>query len=254
MPTHALSLPQASLVALYGPKPAPLARLIARCQAYLAEHCPAFQPYRLEQIHGTLVGLERTPEGYNHNFRALRKEKRAMDLPGWLAFLQQTDLLPFTVQIGGFSKADAPFLSRGERPYVRSFAIFGDAAVMIGWPVLTASAPHVTYPSTLETLRRHAQSFGLLHTYHRRPDDRDNDFYFRLGLFDGPPPEAAARDALTHHLRTLLARAGPAFVTIGREDLYVASYHHETLPPETTRTVALPDFAPTPEALQALYG
>jgi hypothetical protein len=211
---------QATLVALYGPKPPAFEQLIARCGQAIGR---SFSPCGIDQIHATIVGLERTSALDNLNFHRHRNQTAAMDLPGFLNHLRNSPLLPFRVQIGGFADRDYPFSSRGSRPYRRSFSIQGDKAVVMGWPIQDR-----LYPDTLHTLRQAAQPYNILHAYHRDPSDFDNDFYFRIGFVDrtAPGPEQDVRE--------ILAGADPVILEVTASDLCVASYIDDALPREST--------------------
>ena len=168
-----------------------------------------------------------------------------MDLRGLFGFLRESDHLPFHAQFGGFRNVDYPFASRGARPYDRSFSIQGEIAVVIGWPIRAApggSTGAQTYPRVVDDLRREAQRFNVLHRWHRRPTDVDNDLYVRLGLVDREllPPERALIEA---EIRGRLSASSPVIVRLGIPDLTVVSYpaDDESLPEDRTRTVALAD-------------
>lgn len=237
---------QATIVALYGDKPEPLRSLLASLQADVADVLGRrFTPYRLEQIHATIVGLERNERQatrlVNRNHAILRGAEVAMDFDGLLGFLRTSGLIPFTVQIGGFAERDYPFASRGARPFERSFSLQGRSAVVMGWPVTARS-----YPPVLAQLRRGAERFGIVHAYHATTADTDNDFYFRLGVIGDPPPvgDGIAED-LARRLRQRLAAQPPLAATIGLSQLSVAFYAAPELSPATTRAFAVDDPAVT---------
>jgi hypothetical protein len=230
---------QATLVSLYGEKSDVLRDLIAECQRRVAAAAgPEFQPYDVRQVHATLFGLERTSSNFNLNFSKHRSRDVAMDLDGLAGFLRSTDLLPLRIQIGGFSKEDRPFLSRGLAPYERSFSIQNGHVVVMGWPS----------GSALDNLRREAQNFGILHAYRRTPEDFDNDLYFRIGLID-----PGRQHAIESEMREFLA-SKPTVIEIGRDQIGVAIYEDSTLPLATTEIVPLSELtadrisAPRPAA------
>jgi hypothetical protein len=229
---------QHSLVAYYGPKPPALAQLIADCQQVLqAQLGNAFLPYAAEQVHATLCGLERVAgtERDNYNFAHLRGEKRPMDLAGLVTYLQTTDKLPLSIQIGGFAADAQPFTSRGQSPHQRSFGLPGDKAVLMGWPVNQTG----DYPPTLDQLRRELQRFNLLHAYHAQPADVDNDFYLRLGLLVADRVDqldAGTRTQCVLAIRHLLAIRPPTLLALTLADLRITAYTDERLPSESTQT------------------
>ena len=131
---------QATIVALYGEKPEPLRSLLASLQADVADALGRrFKRYRLDQIHATIVGLERDERQaarlVNRNLATLQGAEATMDFAGLLAFVRTSSLIPFTVQIGGFAERDYPFTSRGARPFDRSVSLQGRSAMVMGWPV-----------------------------------------------------------------------------------------------------------------------
>jgi hypothetical protein len=191
----------------------------------------------MDQIHATLLGLERLAGSQqdNRNFAELRGERRDMDLAGVCWWVRQRLAEPLSIRIGGFAPYEEPFTSRGEPPWARSFSLQGDKAVLIGWPVADEQ-----FPSSLEQLRRGAQAFGVLHRYHARRGQRDNDFYLRMGTVeDGADPHD--RDNAVAAVREMLAAEPPLFTAVGSPEVSIASYVDETLPPATTRTSGLED-------------
>jgi hypothetical protein len=223
-----------------------------------------FRPYNIHQVHATITGLE-SVEGsprYNRNLAEHRGSWKTMDLLGFSDFLQNTKLLPLTVQIGGFADRDYPFTSRNRRPYERSFSIQGDKAVLMGWPVTHESSPagadpnatpeSMTYPDTLERIRHHAADFNILHSWHRQPGDVDNDFYMRIGLFSPLPSDQEVVRFLEIEMRAMLGASEPAFVRVGPADLVFVSYHDETLPRASSVPWSL-EQARVPNFMDTLY-
>lgn len=252
---------QASLVALYGRKPAVLGDFLTLCQdrigAAMQRHgiSGKFCPYSLPQMHATVVGLERRSQDglENRNLHAFRGLSRVMHLPAFFEFILACNHLPFHVQIGGFQDREYRFQSRGGRPYHRSFSLEGRTAVVIGWPVRTAgcatarssgetAARHgevQDYPNNLEDLRRSAQRFNVLHRWHRQSADVDNDLYIRLGLFESEPPDRQ-RGLIEDEIRRGLSTSLPLILELTVADLAVVSYpaDDQTLP--ETRSEAFP--------------
>lgn len=254
---------QATIVALYGEKPEPLRSLLASLQADVADALGRrFKPYRLDQIHATIVGLERDERQatrlVNRNLATLQGREAAMDFAGLLAFVRTSSLIPFAVQIGGFAERDYPFTSRGARPFDRSVSLQGSSAVVMGWPVSAmpaAGQPQAQiagemagcrYPPSLAQLRRGAERFGIVHAYHTNAAGLDNDFYFRLGMIAAPETiEDGLAESVAQRLRRRLAVQPPVWASIGLSQLSVAFYAAPELPCATTQVFPLDDPAVT---------
>jgi len=238
---------QLTLVALYGDKAPALRSLIASCQGIASRALRrAFTPYDIKQIHATIIGLEHSEAGFpqNANFRHLRGQCVEMDILGFLGDLRVCSDLPLSVQVGGFTDQDRTFVSRNKPPHLRTFSVQGEKAVLIGWPCRTDSRgiPR-SYPPTLDTIRRRAKRFGILHSYHRSDTDLDNDFFFRIGLVDRDAVSDAAVTTLEQRVRRYLSGHAPLLLPVGMDDLRVAAYRDERLPVDSTevRSVSDPD-------------
>jgi hypothetical protein len=204
----------------------------------------SFRPYSLDQIHATVLGLERRSRCglENRNLHAFRGCAKSMRLAGLLRCLLESNRFPFDARFGGFESADHPFESRGARPYDRSFSLQGEIAVVIGWPIRAGRAGDPTYPKLLEELRRGAQRFNVLHRWHRRPTDVDNDLYLRLGMVEAGfrRPEL---ELIEDDLRRGLGASSPVIVEVGISDLTVVSYpaDDDSLPAGRSRAFQLTD-------------
>jgi hypothetical protein len=205
----------------------------------------AFEPYDLAQVHATIVGLEHIAGsiGRNANFRTLRGRSVEMDIPRFLDALRESSLLPLVVRFGGFAQTDSPFLSRGARPYPRSFSVQGEKVVLMGWPwrAGTGGGPG-DFPHSLDAVRRSAQGFGILHAYHRAQSDLDNDLFLRLGTIRRDDLDDDRVADLEERVRLHLSRMRPLVVRIGFDDLRVVCYRDERLP--LASTLALPLSSP----------
>src|SRR5881394_3532147 len=125
---------QLTLVSHYGPKPAALGEKIRLLQSMLTEQLGSgFKPYALEQVHGTIIGLEGARVGMhirNENFRRYRGTERLIDFHGLLHFLRTWTEPDWNVRLGGFDPVrDHGFTSAGQHPFVRSFSVRGEIAV-----------------------------------------------------------------------------------------------------------------------------
>lgn len=224
---------QATLIALYGDKPAALCQRLALLQTLVqARVGSAFRPYDLGQVHGTLLGLNGCADAPLDNLFTYEQtgERVPMDLDGFLEFARTGAQLPFQLRIGGFAEGERPFESRGASPFERSFSVQGDKVVALGWPASGAA-----FPDSLAHLRRASERFGVRHKYHSSETDADNDFYFRIGLLQKPLGEQAVT-ALTSAGRELLANLAPLEIDVRTRDVVLASYDEETLPLASTRT------------------
>lgn len=249
---------QLSLVAGYGAKNPPYADRLARVldSIRLSALGPYFQPYAVEQIHGTIVGMERAADqaGFaNANLLARRGAPVAMKFDRIVTTLRRH--LPMNVRFGGFAPNEAPFLSSGRTPHERAFQIQWATrrCTLIGWPHragdFTTQRPLLALRDDLE---RHC---GLGHKY-----PEDNDFFMVLGLMELPervtPEEVSAvqraASVLEMQLREHLAE-NPFDLVIELPDIRIVAYDDVTLPPASTRAYALSDLDPLSGWIESLY-
>ena len=218
-----------SAVACYGPKTGPLRELLAGVQALITEHVgDDFRPYSLEQVHATLIALNgvRDPETgaiVNEYLLAHAGVRREMDLPRVMDIL--TRAVPMRVRIGGFRPDQkTPFTSQGQHLAERTFSVQGQAFVLMGWPADSLAGAG----RPLDDLRREMNAANVLHKYHARAADVDNDLYLVVGHHAGAPPGALAR--ATAAVRDKLA-ADPVDLTIGLTDVKIVAADSHTLAP-----------------------
>lgn len=238
---------QATIVALYGDKPDTLTAFLSDCQNIVGEFLGSnFKKYDIGQVHGTLVGLERDEDApwrfYNRNFRTLRNVEAPMDFDGLLTFLREGGHFPLQLQIGGFQDRDYPFTSRDMTPFNRSFSLQGENVVIMGWPLRglplsdkPSSPPTIIresllYPMTLDSIRRGAQRYGVLHAYHAKPKDTDNDFFFRIGMITSPDSVSTKlKKRIQETMREYIAGMPPLVINIDLSDVYIVFYTSEKL-------------------------
>ena len=218
-----------SAVAFYGPKTGRLRELLTGVQALIAEHVGGdFRPYTLDQVHATLIALNGVRAGgtiVNEYLLEHAGERREMDLPRVMDILARRFATPLRVRIGGFRPGQAvPFTSRGQHLSERAFSVQGEAFVLVGWP--TDSLVGAGRP--LDDLRREMNAAGVLHRYHARPGDVDNDLHLVVGHHAGAPAAALAR--ATAAVRDRLA-ADPADLAIGLPDVTIVAADSHTLAP-----------------------
>jgi len=218
-----------SAVAFYGPKTGRLRELLTGVQAQIAEHVGNdFRPYTLDQVHATLIALNGVRAGgtiVNEYLLEHAGERREMDLPRVMDILARRFATPLRVRIGGFRPGQpVPFTSRGQHVAERSFSVQGEAFVLVGWPaesLVGAGRP-------LDDLRREMNAAGVLHRYHARPGDVDNDLHLVVGHQAGAPAAALAR--ATAAVRDKLA-ADPADLAIALSDVTIVAADSHTLAP-----------------------
>ena len=218
-----------SAVAFYGPKTGRLRELLTGVQALIAEHVGAgFRPYTLEQVHATLIALNGVREGgtiVNEYLLEHAGVRREMDLPRVMDILDRRFAVPLRVRIGGFRPGQPiPFTSRGQHLAERAFSTQGEAFVLVGWPADSLAGA----ARPLDELRRAMNAAGVLHRYHARPADVDNDLHLVVGHHAGAPAGALAR--ATAAVRDKLA-ADPADLAIGPSDVTIVAADSHTLAP-----------------------
>jgi len=223
-----------SAVAFYGPKSGRLRELVAGVQDLIAGHVgDDFLPYTHEQVHATLIALNgvRADSGtrggtvVNEYMLEFAGQRREMDLPRAMDILARRFATPLPVRIGGFRPDQAPpFTSRGQHPAQRSFSVQDRAFVLVGWPAASIAGDG----QPLDELRREMNAAGLLHRYHARPGDVDNDLHMVVGHHAGAT--AAALDRATAAVRARLA-AEPASLAIGMTDVKIVAADSHTLTP-----------------------
>ena len=218
-----------SAVAFYGPKTGRLREFLTGVQALIAEHVGGdFRPYTLEQVHATLIALNGVREGgtiVNEYMLEHTGERREMDLPLVMDILARRFATPLRVRIGGFRPEQAvPFTSRGQHLAERTFSVQGEAFVLVGWPADSLCGAGMP----VDELRREMNAAGVLHRYHSRPADVDNDLHLVVGHHAGAPAGALAR--ATAAVRDKLA-ADPADLAIGLSDIKIVAADSHTLAP-----------------------
>ena len=221
-----------SAVAFYGPKTGRLRELLTGVQALIAEHVGGdFRPYTLDQVHATLIALNGVRAGgtiVNEYLLEHAGERREMDLPRVMDILARRFATPQRVRIGGFRPGQAvPFTSRGQHLAERSFSVQGEAFVLVGWPADSLAEVEGS-GRPVDELRREMNAAGVLHRYHTRPADVDNDLHLVVGHHAGAPAAALAR--ATAAVRDKLA-ADLADLAIVLSDVTIVAADSHTLAP-----------------------
>jgi hypothetical protein len=256
-----------SLIALYGEKPSKVSEMIFECQRQILSAVgPAFTPYDLLQIHATVINLWQKvninqEEAIHHSIVASSPK----DFLGLINFLRNSGRVPFQVQICGYQDRDYPFLSRGTRPYERSFVFRGGKAVLMGWPIRGKPVENASldvldfvhenriYPNSLDEIRQALKVFGFFHNYYKKPEDVDNDFYFRIGLFDNELIPESKQTEIELNIRQFICHLPPIIIEINLPDLYLASCNSETFLFDSTIALPISKADITMELINSIY-
>lgn len=218
-----------SAVALYGRKREPVRGYLAGLQELLARHVGEyFRPYSLEQIHATLIAFNQVADPatgaiVNEYYLEHTGAGLEMDADRAMRILSRHFARPLRIRFGGFRPGEPmPFLSRGQHLSERSFSVQGNAFVLIGWPwPAEAGQP-------LDRLRRDMNAANVLHRYHRRDGDIDDDFYLVVGHHAGAPAGTLEQGAAA--IRDKLA-ADPIEIEVGIADVKIVAADSHTLAP-----------------------
>jgi hypothetical protein len=218
---------------------------------------PYFHPYALEQIHGTLVGMERaTGQAGFVNANLLARTGDAIEMNFSRLTTTLAPHLPLAIRFGGFAADALPFLSAGHSPYTRTFSLqwLTGRCTLIGWPHRDGDfATRRVLNAIRDDLER---ACGLAHKY-----PEDNDFFLVLGRL--LLPESLAGDELTElhgaaavveaKVRALLS-SHPVDLVLGLDDLRIVAYEDVTLCPGSTASHELRNKDLTDAAIRRLYG
>jgi hypothetical protein len=220
-----------SAVALYGPKHGALRDFLAGAQALIAEQLgDDFRPYSLDQIHATLIALDAASDPdtgaiVNAHYLANAGVALDMDLPRVMDTLARHFAHPLGVRLGGILPGrHVPFTSQGQHLFERSFFARGNALVLVGWPTASLAGAG----RRLDELRRDMNAANVLHKYHRRDGDVDDDFYLVVGHHRGAPAAALGRAVAA--VRDRLA-ADPVDLEISLADVKIVAADSHTLAP-----------------------
>lgn len=243
-------LMQATFVSCYGKKPKELEKFILVCQKKIIEIIgTSFLSYELEQVHGTIIGLE----GYrvadkikNANFETNLSQTRLVDPAVFLEFIRQTDINTINIKIGGYSPEFKEFTSRGQLPYKRSFSIQNNIVTLMGWPTAAANGCRL-----LDEYRRSFNKVNVLHKWHQTPDEVDDDFYLVLGRIKQIKEEKKEYlvEVMQHYLSTQIA----THVALERNCLSVVGYIDPQLPICSSCALSVIDQRLTPGYFLDLY-
>ena len=230
---------QLTLVSLYGQKKKSFTQLIQGCTEIIQQSAlrQVFRPYSSEQIHGTIVGMEKLmgySKHFNANLEVSSGNKLEMDFTKLLPTLSHH--FPMTIQLGGFHTAFNDFNSLGGSPYERSFQVqwSSNRITIIGWPHAKGD---FTTTRQLNALRDSiTATCNISHKYRD-----DNDLFMVLGeiisldRFSGSEIEKlhAAASSVEREVRDYLA-GQKLDVVIDLDSVSVVQYEDETLSLDST--------------------
>jgi hypothetical protein len=179
-------------------------------------------------VHATLIALNGVRAGgtiVNEYLLAQEGVPREMDLPRVMDILARRFASPLRVRVGGFRPhQEIPFTSRGQHLSMRTFSVQDAAFVLVGWPAVSLAGAG----QPLDELRREMNAAGVLHRYHVRAADVDNDLHLVVGHHAGAPAGALAR--ATDAVRAALA-GDPVDLAIAMSDVKVVAADFHTLAP-----------------------
>jgi hypothetical protein len=212
-------------VAFYGPKQSVFEAFLTAVQRILGERLGTqFRPYRLDQIHSTIIGLEGVPDQHsggviNERFRVATGSSAEMSFPLALEIFADRLAPPIGCVFGGYRPATpATFVSQGKHPYERMFAVRDNAYVLIGWPLISVINGISLKP--LDDLRREMNAANIWHRYHQSPVDIDNDLHLVLGHLDGSGHPAI--DLVERDVRAYMADH-PCYVEVGVDQVSIVA-------------------------------
>jgi len=232
-----------TLVAAYGDdKPDQLAQLLSN----LAERCRSarrlagwIRAYDRAQIHATIVGMEGTRRGdavVQENLSARlggAGQGPPVNIRAMLEFFASS-VSEMPVVVGGFEEKDVNPFDPGRAPFQRSFDIRSDGLIVaMGWPYANAA-----FTPDLFGLRKSLEEFNLVHKYHVRPQDQDNDLFFVIGEIDAARWKAASDDERTATQESINELVAECRVDLSERrlnfslrprDLYVVKYRRTSL-------------------------
>jgi len=228
-----MSVRWTTAVALFGAKVRPLEDLLRAIQGIVSDELgEKFHPYALEQVHGTLIGLDFVLDQdsglpFQEHYSEVTGSATPIVPEEALAILRSVLEPSLRVRIGGYGPGSGTtFTSRGEHPYHRMFSAQGHAFVLMGWPLVTIKRGSSEMP--LNDLRRSMNKAGIMHRYHQSMTDNDNDLYLVIGHHEGSPANETA--AAVSKVRSYLAEH-PVEIDLGIEQVTVVVSESRTLVP-----------------------
>ncbi|OUR92765.1 hypothetical protein A9Q81_15700 [Gammaproteobacteria bacterium 42_54_T18] len=256
MPNENVTRKQLTLISFYGSKTDELHQLINSCiqkiqKSPLGE---LFRPYDINQIHGTIIGMEKVIKAhtfYNHNIAAETKNNVTMDFSHFLTTVHQN--FPMTIQFGGFHPSFKEFTSAGQLPNTRTFQIqwINKKVTLLGWPSISGGVTN-----QLSNIRTSfLENCNISHKY-----KNDNDLFMVLGEISHPNSVSISEklqltldtEQLEKSIRDYLYKH-PIITALDLNALSIAQYTNPTLP--ITHTINHPLNKPglTADCIRTLY-
>jgi hypothetical protein len=234
---------QVTLIAHYGQKPRVFENYVGRCWQHILQSPLRrfFSPYHMNQVHGTIIGMEKLI-GYSEPFNAnLWRESGERKVMGFAKLLQiAREDIRFRIRFGGFTPHDTSIDSFGKTPYVRSiqFQWAQRKVTIMGWH--HEEGDFSRYTELWKLRKRIEDDCNVKHRY-----SNDNDFFMVIG-------ELVNLESLSDEELSQLKQEGERLEQTVREELatdpklkidleidsgtiFVTQYKEETLALSSTR-------------------
>lgn len=230
-----------SLVSYYGKKNEQFAAYLNSIQEIIVQEIGnAFLPYSLEQIHGTIIGLEMEKSGHQFKSKWCEKNQKHSE-PVNLKKLDEilaSDAPVKNIKFGGFKKeVEYGFTSWNRHPYDRAFSIQGNTMVINGWPVEKITGSWQVKP-ILYQWRKTLESCHLCHKWHNG-QNQDNDLFMVVGRFDPARDNQMSFQNFPHRIHQFLADH-ELILPMQSDDITLVQYKNPDLLPSSTIRHALP--------------
>ncbi len=240
-----LKTKQATLVSFYKQKSNDLKRSILECLKNIEESklSKIVKPYNIEQIHGTIIGVEKLPgfkNPINSNIWYDLERKAQMEFSHLKEIV--SDHFPMTIRFGGFDKSFRSFKSFGKIPYQRTFQIQWETGkiILVGWPHDNNDFSN----KALYELRKEIEDKCKIR--HKYAKYNDNDLFIVLGdltdleTFSSKELKKLKKESADLEEVVRQYFSNNSFdVEIKLKDICIAKYTCQALPVESTTTYSL---------------
>lgn len=208
----------------------------------LAGYPGLVRPYK-HWLHATLCGLEGSKDKQGKIITENMKARASVTGERLSEFLVDEFLefvvnynWPITFRFGGCQRHDVNPYDEKRKPWNRTFELRGDGlAVLMGWPLHADSRP---FGADLNDLRSSFHPFGIVHKYHRKRLDIDNDLFMVTAALDyevwSSLPVKSQGDAeqqiqdYQHEVRTGFEK-NTVTIKLSLEYIWVVKYRRTTL-------------------------